>query len=259
MATTDILTFDGFLLHWADARADWPALSQHGRCDNYAQLEQRTAQIATMLLSAGLKKGDRIAWIGKNSDLYFALFYGAARVGVVMVPVGWRLAPAEWAYIAADTQAQILFAGQGFESGVEALAQSLPHQPQVIGEDEARRIIEGTKRAAFDPASPDDAALQLYTSGTTGKPKGAVLSNRNLFGLRKNADENDHPYSKWDDDEVVLIAMPCAHIGGTGLGIMALASGLPGLVEAEFSPDAVFDAIEKGGATRLLLCLLLCK
>ncbi len=253
IATHDILTFDGFLQHWAVARAEWPALSQGGRSDNYAQLEARTARIATMLLSAGLKKGDRIAWIGKNSDLYFALFYGAARVGVVMVPIGWRLAPAEWAYIAGDTKARILFVGHGFETGVEALAESLAHKPDVIYEDDARRMIDSTLRAAFDPAGPDDAALQLYTSGTTGNPKGAVLSNRNLFGLRKNSAENDHPYSKWEDDEVVLIAMPCAHIGGTGLGIMALASGLLGLVEAEFSPDAVFDAIEKGGATRLFI------
>ena len=249
----DILTFDGFLKHWTTERPDWAALSQDNAHFTYAQLEERTAKIANMLLGLGLKKGDRVAWIGKNSDLNFALFYGAARVGIVMVPVGWRLAPAEWAYIAKDTGARVLFAGQGFEAGVQALGDQTATVERVIGEDEARQMIDTTPRATFDAAGPDDAALQLYTSGTTGNPKGAVLSNRNLFALRKNAAEEEHAYSKWDDDEVVLIAMPCAHIGGTGLGIMALASGLPALVQAEFTPDSVFDGIEKGGATRLFI------
>jgi len=197
VADFDILTFDGFLTLWAKDRPDWPALSQDDHAFTYGGLEEHTAKIASMLMAMGLKKGDRIAWIGKNSDLYFSLFYGAARVGIVMVPIGWRLAPAEWAYIAKDTGARVLFAGQGFDAGVQALAEDIPGVEHVIAEDDA--------------------------------------------------------HTKWDDDEVVLIAMPCAHIGGTGLGIMALASGLPGLVQAEFSPDAVFDAIEKGGATRLFI------
>src|SRR3546814_10677628 len=83
----------------------------------------------------------------------------------------------------------------------------------------------------FGPSAVDDAVLQLYTSGTTGNPKGAVLSNRNLFALRKHSSTLDMPYTKWEDDEAVLVAMPCAHIGGTGLGIMALAAGLPGVVQ----------------------------
>lgn len=253
VASYDILSFDGFLTHWAVERPEWTALLQDDRHFTYGQLEERTAKIVAMLLGLGLKKGDRIAWIGKNSDLYFALFYGAARIGVVMVPVGWRLAPAEWAYIANDTGARILFAGQGFEAGVHALASGIAGVDRVIPEEEARDMIDATARTTFAPAGPDDAVLQLYTSGTTGNPKGAVLSNRNLFALRKNAAEEGNAYSKWEDDEVVLIAMPCAHIGGTGLGIMAMASGLPALVEAEFSADSVFDAIEKGGATRLFI------
>jgi acyl-CoA synthetase (AMP-forming)/AMP-acid ligase II len=253
VASYDILSFDGFLTHWAVERPDWAALSQDDRHFTYGQLEEHTAKIAAMLIGLGLKKGDRIAWIGKNSDLYFALFYGAARIGVVMVPVGWRLAPAEWAYIANDTGARVLFAGQGFEAGVQALAKDLAGVDRVIPEEEARALIDATPCVAFEPAGPDDAVLQLYTSGTTGNSKGAVLSNRNLFALRKNAAKEEHAYSKWDDDEVVLIAMPCAHIGGTGLGIMAMASGLPALVQAEFAPDSVFDAIEKGGATRLFI------
>ena len=253
LAVTDILTFDGFLTHWADDRPAAMALREDDRSFSYAELEERTAKVACLMLAAGLQKGDRIAWIGKNSDLYFTLFYGAARAGIVIVPIGWRLAPAEWAYVLKDTGAKLLFTGVGFDGVEETLTGQLADVERVIGETEARAMIDGQARVDFEAAGPDDAVLQLYTSGTTGNPKGAVLSNRNLFALRKQSENSDHAYTKWDDDEVVLIAMPCAHIGGTGLGIMALCSGLPGLVLAEFAPDSVFDAIESGGATRLFI------
>jgi fatty-acyl-CoA synthase len=250
---SDVLTFDGFIRHWAEEKPDRTAMTEEDRRLSYAELDEWTAKIANYLANAGLKKGDRIAWIGKNSDLYFTLFYGAARLGVVMVPVGWRLAPAEWAFIVNDTQARLLFTGPGFNDAGAALEGQIPCVERVIAADVARAEIAATDRAPFEAAGPDDAVLQLYTSGTTGNPKGAVLSNRNLFGLRKHANEAELAYTKWDDDEVVLVAMPCAHIGGTGLGIMAVASGLPAYILAEFTPDGFFDAVETGGVTRLFI------
>lgn len=252
-APDDLLTFDEFIRHWADDRPERVAMREEDRVYSYAELEERTARVATALLDAGLKKGDRIAWIGKNSDLYFTLFYGAARIGVVMTPIGWRLAPAEWAFILNDTRAKLLFTGPGFVDAGKALEGQIAHVERIYSADEGRALIENTARKDFEAAGPDDAILQLYTSGTTGNPKGAALSNRNLFALRKNANRADLAYTKWDDDEVVLVCMPCAHIGGTGLGIMALAAGLPGFVLAEFTPDGVFDAVEKGGVTRFFM------
>lgn len=249
----DLLTFDEFLTHWGTERRDHLGMREEDRFWSYGQLEDRTARVASMLLAAGLKKGDRICWIGKNSDIYFTLFYGAARVGVVMAPIGWRLAAPEWAYIVNDTHAKIVFTGPGFEGAEEALKPHLTNSPRFIGDQEARKLVETTERADFAPAGPDDAVLQLYTSGTTGNPKGVELSNRNLFALRKGTADAGLAYTQWEDDEVVLVAMPCAHIGGTGLGVMALASGLPGYVLAEFTPDGLFDAIETGGVTRFFI------
>src|SRR3546814_7568138 len=77
-------------------------MREEGRVFTYGEIEDRTARVASALLAAGLKMGDRIAWIGKNSDLYFTLFFGAARAGIVMAPIGWRLSPAEWAFIVTD-------------------------------------------------------------------------------------------------------------------------------------------------------------
>ena len=250
---TDLVTFDEFITHWAADRPDRIAMREEDRVFTYAELEERTARVATALAEAGLEKGDRIAWIGKNSDLYFTLFFGAARAGIVMAPIGWRLSPAEWAFIVNDTKAKIVITGPGFDAVADQLAGKLDHGPRIVGADATRALIDATPRGAFMPSGPDDAVLQLYTSGTTGHPKGAVLSNRNLFALRKNSADLDLPYTKWEDDEAVLVAMPCAHIGGTGLGIMALAAGLPGVILAEFNPEGVFDAVEQHGVTRFFI------
>ena len=250
--TEDLQSFDEFLTHWARTRPERTALSDDDHALSYAQLEDATARVASLLLAKGLGKGDRIAWFGKNSSLYFTLFYGAARIGVVMTPVGWRLAPAEAGWIIDNCEAKLLFLGPGFDHADEAFG-PLPHVEQVFSSDEAGKAIAQTPRSAFEPAGPDDAVFQLYTSGTTGRPKGAVLSNSNLLKLRKASAGQDTPYLMWQDNESVLVAMPCAHIGGTGLGVTALISGLPAVVLAEFEPSAVFDAVETRGVTRFFI------
>ena len=250
--TADLFTFDEFLRFWAADRGERLAIEGDDLAFNYAQFEDATARVASALLALGVKPGDRIAWFGKNSATYFTLFFGAARAGIVMTPVGWRLAEPEAAYIIDNAEAKLLFLGDGFEACTATLGQR-PGLLRCFTADEARALIKDSPRADFAPSGPDDAVLQLYTSGTTGHPKGAVLSNRNLFGLRKGNLENPMPYTLWDEDEAVLVAMPCAHIGGTGLGVMALAAGLPGVVLSEFEPTRVFDAVENRGVTRFFI------
>ncbi len=246
------LSFDELLRHWASEKPEAVALEQDGEAIGFAALEERTRRIAAMLAARGVGKGDRIAWLGKNSRHYFEIFFAAGRAGVVMVPIGWRLAAPEIAYILADTGAKLLFTGEGFEElAVKACAQ-MAAPPCVLGTDAALAEIAASPASAFAPARPDDAVLQLYTSGTTGNPKGAVLTNRNLFALRLPSQEADQPWSHWDEDEAILVCMPCAHIGGTGLGIMAMGAGIRAIVQAEFTPDGVLDGFEQG-ITRLFI------
>ena len=249
MDDPELLTVDAFIRHWAADRPGLPAMVGE-RCLNFAELDITTRRVATALQAAGLKKGDRIAWLGKNAVLYFSLLFGAARIGVVMAPVGWRLAAPERQYILHDTEARLLFAGEGFADDARALAAALPQVQQVMSAAQAWAWIDASPAHDFTPSGPEDAILQLYTSGTTGNPKGVALCNRNLFGLRRAAQAANLPWAFWDEDEVVMVAMPCAHIGGTGLGFMALGGGVSGCVMAEFTPDAVFDAIEQEGVTR---------
>ena len=250
--TADLFTFDEFLRYWAKDRPQKLAMEGDDLRYSFAELEDATARVASALLAMGLNKGDRICWFGKNSVTYFTLFFGAARAGIVMVPVGWRLAEPEAAFIIDNAEAKLLFLGDGFEACVNTLGKR-PGLIRTFTSDEARREVLTAPRADFTPSGADEAILQLYTSGTTGNPKGAVLSNRNLFGLRKANLDNPPHHTLWEEDEAVLVAMPCAHIGGTGLGVMALSAGLPGVVLTEFDPPRVFDAVENRGVTRFFI------
>jgi len=244
--TAEFLTFDAFFRHWANDRGDAIAHEEDGRTTTFAQMEVRSRRIAALLRELGVKKGDRIAWIGKNADIYFQIFYAAARIGVVMAPIGWRLAPAEMAYILKDTGARVVFAGKGFADTVEALRPEIRTIAHVLDEDAARAAIETMPAIDIEPAGPEDAALQLYTSGTTGHPKGAVLCQRNFFGLRKPALEAGLPWAEWEADEAILVCMPCAHIGGTGLGVMAFSGGVRAIIQAEFTGEGALKGVEQG-------------
>ncbi|KUO50999.1 MAG: acyl-CoA synthetase [Sphingomonadales bacterium BRH_c3] len=246
-------TFDEILDFWASERPDGPAFEQDGRITSFAELDRLTRRIIGFYWSQGLKPGDRVAWLGKNSDLYFMLYLAAGRCGVVMVPVGWRLAPAEVAFILKDTGAKLVFTGDEFADAARKIAPGLPAAPTVFSESEMRAFLPQQAEGEYTPATASDPVLQLYTSGTTGNPKGALLASGNLLGLRNYAIEAGLPWSFYEPEDCMLVAMPCAHIGGTGLVNVAIASGIRSLVQAEFSPVGVLEAIEKGASQMFIV------
>ena len=250
--TSKAITFDQFIRQWAQERPDNVAMEQEERVLTFADLEEHGRRIVTWLQAQGLAKGDRISWLGKNELTYFLMFYAAARLGIVTVPIGWRLTAPEIAYILGDTGAKLLVCGEEFLDTAHKAGERLDKAPQIVTSQDFERQVADTPADDFAPAGPNDAVLQLYTSGTTGNPKGAVLSNRNLFSLRLANGADDQPWSTWEEDEAILVCMPCAHIGGTGLGIMAIAGGVRAIVQKEFSPEGVHDGFD-AGITRLFI------
>ncbi|HEY6965301.1 MAG TPA: long-chain-fatty-acid--CoA ligase [Erythrobacter sp.] len=245
-------TFDEILHFWAKERPDGHAFDQEGRVTTYAEADVLTRQMIALMQARGIDKGDRVAWLGKNRDTYFLLYIAAARMGAVMVPIGWRLAPREIAYILTDTEAKLLFADADFVETAHGVAGEVPANPEVIEAEAARMAAGGFEPADYTPPGPHDPVLQLYTSGTTGNPKGAMLSNTNLLGLRNAAVAEGLDWQFYEPGDCMLVAMPCAHIGGTGLVNIAVASGVRSLVQAEFSPVGVLEAIE-AGATHMFI------
>jgi acyl-CoA synthetase (AMP-forming)/AMP-acid ligase II len=119
--TIDLFTFDEFIRFWGNDRPNMMALDGDYLSLTYGELEEATARVASALLAMGIRKGDRVAWFGKNATTYFTLFFGAARAGIVMVPIGWRLAEPEAAFILDNAEAKVLFLGDGFEACANTL------------------------------------------------------------------------------------------------------------------------------------------
>ena len=250
--TRSFRTFDEFTRFWAQDRPEQLAFADDSVAMDFKSFEDSAARVAGMLKACGLGKGDRIAWLGKNSTLYFVLLHGAVRAGVIMVPIGWRLAEPEAAFIIDDAKASLLFLGNGFES----LADSLGKRPSVKGcftTPDTYHAIGEAERSESVEADADDPALQLYTSGTTGSPKGAVLTNRNFFELRSMSLDAPPPHTLSDANDKVLIATPCSHIGGTGPSVLALWSGLGCIVLPEFDPKQVLEVIGSHSIAQIFL------
>ncbi|HEY8616347.1 fatty acid--CoA ligase [Phenylobacterium sp.] len=237
------------------------ALTFERRETTFATFDRRANQVANALVAAGLKVGQRIAYVGKNSDHYFELLIGAAKAGVVMTPIGWRLAPPEVAYIVQDSEAPIVFVGPEVIGQSPEVAGLLERRPTVVAMEpgagdyptyEAWRDAQ----ADSDPGvaiSPKDIAVQLYTSGTTGKPKGVMLNHDNILAGRRRAAEAEMAWNSWAPDDISLVAMPVAHIGGTGWGIVGLYNGAKGVVAREFDPLKVLDYIEQDRVSKMFM------
>lgn len=247
----------------ARVRGGEVALTFEGRTTTYGQFDALTNRVANALIAEGVARGQRIAYVGKNSDHYFELLIGAAKMGAVMTPIGWRLAPPEVAYIIEDSEAPIVFVGPEVIGQTETVAGHLTYRPTVIAMEadgaDGRPLYEAWRDAApdadpgvaIDPAV--DVAVQLYTSGTTGKPKGAMLTHANLLSGRRAAAEAKMPWNEWAPDDVSLVAMPVAHIGGTGWGVVGLYNGAKGVVAREFDPFKVLDFIEQDRISKMFM------
>jgi acyl-CoA synthetase (AMP-forming)/AMP-acid ligase II len=175
----------------ATSRGNATAFEFEGRQTSFAEFDIRTNRVANGLRALGIKPRERIAYLGKNSDIYFELLLGAMKANVVMAPVNWRLAGPEIAFIVTDCKAPVLFVGPEFITQVRNITSQLPDLRTVITtEGGAPEWQDYTAwRDAQSGADPrveiirQDIAIQLYTSGTTGKPKGAMLSHANFLNL----------------------------------------------------------------------------
>ncbi len=245
---------------FALTQPDKTAFAFEGRNTSFAQFDRNTNRVANALLAAGVKKGDRICYLGKNSDHYFELFLGATKMGAVTTPVGWRLAPPEIAYIVNDSRAPMFFVGPEFIGAAKEVLKAAPAVKTVIAMEPGSdwQTFERWRDAASD-APPgvvleqSDIAIQLYTSGTTGRPKGAMLTHANFVETNKIMKAANINWNVWTSDDISLVAMPVAHIGGSGWGLMGLRNGATGIVAREFDPGKVLDFIANDGVSKIFL------
>ncbi len=260
--STTAVTLVDVVRSQARVRGSDIAYEFEGLITSFADFDRRTNQVANALTALGVGPGERIAYLGKNSDIYFELLIGAMKARIVMAPINWRLAGPEVAFIVEDCKAPALFVGPEFIAQVRHIRAQLPGVRDVIttegGAPEWQDFTAWRDAQTTDDPDveirPQDVALQLYTSGTTGKPKGAMLSHANFLNLVNSGNAEERPeWNTWSADDVSLIAMPIFHIGGSGWGLLGLYHGAKGVIAREFDPTQILDYFEQSGITKLFM------
>lgn len=226
----------------ADHTPDRVALRFGAEATSYAALAQQVIQAAGTLAALGIRRGDRVAFLGQNHPAQLVLLFACARLGAMLVPLNWRLAAPEWHFILEDSGAALLVATPELLDSARAAA---PDSCAVLG----------IAALPAGPASPpegseEDPLLLVYTSGTTGRPKGAVLDQRAVLFNALNA---THGFGLTASDRVLTV-LPMFHVGGLNIQTTpALHAGAEVLLHPRFEPDAFFDAVARDRPTLSLV------
>jgi long-chain acyl-CoA synthetase len=213
----------------------------------YKQLEEASAHAAGLLRSKGIEPGDRVAVMLPNVPYFAILYFAILRMGAVVVPLNPRYGGSEVAYHVGDAGAKLLFVWHQFtdagkkgaeESDAEMIAVEPGKFEELLGDAEAYSDVAERER--------DDVAVILYTSGTTGKPKGAVLTHGNVAKSTAVATT----LVEMSEDDVILGALPFFHVFGQACGLNS-ATKLGACVSLipKFTPEATLEAIQRDGVT----------
>jgi long-chain acyl-CoA synthetase len=240
---------------------DRPMFRVGGTTVTWAEHHRRASSVAQALLGDGVTPGDRVAFLDRNGLAYFEVLFGGALAGAVNVAVNWRLAPPEMAAVIDDSGATVLVVHPEFVPCLAGMDSGLPAVTRIVvlgdakadadvggASDLARRVDYEDWLGACDPidpgydGGPDDVSMQLYTSGTTGLPKGVMLANRNIATMIELAGADAFGI---DDSTVSLVAMPLFHIGGSGWALTAMSRGGVSVILRDMDPSELLRLVER--------------
>lgn len=228
------------------------ALEQGVRTVLYGELDGRSEGLAGALLGAGLRRGDRVASLTLNRPEHVELFFACAKAGLTLVPLSHRLAAAELAFQLADAEPRLLFVEPGLWELGDAAVASLPLTPrrvELTSHSLEALSLEHERHALDAPVDDGDGLLLLYTSGTTGRPKGALLTHANCFWTNLSLDRT----AELSRTDVVLQILPQFHAGGWNVQpLLAWWKGATVVLEASFDPAHALALIAARGITTMM-------
>jgi O-succinylbenzoate-CoA ligase len=209
----------------AERLPDKPALICDDETLTYRELRQQVLSLAFNIQKMGVRKGDRVALLFPNCNEMAVTYFACARLGAVVVPLNNRLTGKDLTYILNDSGARLAVVGYQFYEIFQAIREGLPALKAVIYAGPERQpgaVYFGDLLGAAEPPaaaelSPDDAAVIMYTSGTTGRPKGAVMTQRNVFTNARNCGAS----LNYKDSDTTLIVVPLFHVTGLNSQLVA--------------------------------------
>ncbi|NPC92102.1 fatty acid--CoA ligase family protein [Bacillus sp. WMMC1349] len=231
--------------------------------ETYGGLQEKIDRFAGGLYEIGVKKGDHIALLLGNTPHFLVSFFGALKAGAVIIPINPTYTPTEIGYLLKNGDVKVVVADGKLLPLYEKMHEMFPKIEQVIlcetseplQESENLQVNKKLKSFAnlmkssvrvFSEPNQDDIAAILYTSGTTGKPKGAMLTHQNLFSNANDVAQ----YLTMDEDDLVVAALPMFHVFCLTVCMNApLMNGAAVLIMPKFSPSAVFELVKKHKAT----------
>jgi acyl-CoA synthetase (AMP-forming)/AMP-acid ligase II len=234
------------LRHQAGERGDAVAIQHGSRSLTFAELDERSNRLARAMLAAGVGPGARVAHLDRTGPEVVELLFAAAKIAAVAVPLNWRLRPLELAAILQDAGAPLLLAGPAHMTVAGELANAVAQDLRVvaIGAEYERWLAAHPPHDPGGRGASGDTVLQMYTSGTTGVPKGVLTTHRNL-----SAAVDSSPLWGFDADTVSLTPLPMFHIGGIGWTFLGICNGARTILVSEFDAAAVLDLLERERVT----------
>jgi acyl-CoA synthetase (AMP-forming)/AMP-acid ligase II len=238
---------DDYLDYHARVHGDVVFVTDDQRSFTFCEAGRRIDHIAGRLSAEGLVKGDRIALLGKNSIEFFFMYLACSRLGIVPVGINYRLAPAESAYIVADSTARCLFADADLigavadmVEGVNAVCLFGKHADHMTFE---HWLGDSPPRYERTDLSSGDVMSQMYTSGTTGLPKGVLLSHGNIISnVYQTALGSEYT---WMAGEEFLLVAPMYHAAGIMIGYTGVLQGLTLVIHREYDSARVVEALRR--------------
>jgi acyl-CoA synthetase (AMP-forming)/AMP-acid ligase II len=233
-------------------RPNHPALVFRDRRTTYRELNQFSSRVANGLIAFDPSPFARFAHLGKNSDRFFEIYFGGAKARQIMVPINWRLTASEVAYILSDVQPAVLFIEKEFCSMLSEIESLGGQYGRVIilddDGDPNGYLRWRDSQSETDPqltARPDDVHIILYTSGTTGQPKGVMLTNSSEFALRRMELHLDPSCWHPNPSDVVLCQLPCFHLSGSSWTFLWMYYGSTIVIQPQARVDDMLDALER--------------
>jgi fatty-acyl-CoA synthase len=228
------------------------AIEHAGETTTYAELDARSERLAEALVRLGLRRGDRVASLTANRPEHVELFFACAKAALVLAPMSWRLAPGELAYQLGHAAPGALFVEPQMDSLADAALELTPARPRRLALARARLdglAESGGKTPQYPPAQDDDDLLLLYTSGTTGRPKGARVTHRNCFWTNLSLDR----VAEVGEADVVLQILPQFHVAGWNVQpLLAWWKGATVVLEPRFDPARALELIERRRITTMM-------